>query len=92
MARVKTKDCCAMMSLVLSRPRDTDRLGLMRELMFSIKGGPEREAVVLRFRPAPRGDKGEFARATYGEVRFCPFCGAKRDREVSARKRGSGNA
>jgi hypothetical protein len=63
--------CCKPLDLVLSR----DKSGLVRETMFSLSGGHEREVVVVHFKRAkvrtePNAD------ATYAVLEYCPFCKA----------------
>lgn len=71
------KPCCDMMKMVLGRARPHDQLGLMVETLFRVRDGKPREAVALRFRSAPRGDKGRLAAVTLAEINYCPFCGKR---------------
>jgi hypothetical protein len=73
----KPSECCELMTLVLSRRRESDRIGLMAETMYSLRGtSPIRETIVIRFHKSK--NRGEpFADSTYSEVAFCPFCGTK---------------
>jgi hypothetical protein len=80
-------ECCAALQLVLSRWNPADKAGLTRETTFSFTGSP-RDVLLCRVRKAPRGDKSEFANATFAELRFCPFCGVKVN-GAAPRKRGT---
>lgn len=77
--------CCPVMELALSRARDTERIGLTTGTMVQIgKRGAARKpatTIVIYFRKALKGDTSQYAGATYAEVSFCPFCGAKVERE-----------
>jgi len=79
-------NCCAALQLVLSRWHHNDKAGLMEDTAFSMTGKPPRQVLLCRFRKAPRGDKSEFANATFMELRHCPFCGVKVN-AISFRKR-----
>jgi hypothetical protein len=62
--------------MVCRRARPDDRIGLMIETLFSLSG-KSREALVIRHRAAPKGDKSALAKATLIFVNYCPFCGKK---------------
>lgn len=73
----KDKDlggCCDGLKLVLSRRRESDRLGLMLERMYGLKTGFTRERIVVRINK-DKDRKAEFANTTFVLVNYCPFCG-----------------
>ncbi len=63
--------CCALLDLALARTSPTG--GLTRSRTLS-----GREKLICNFKKAPRGDRSEYANVSYGECRFCPFCGARK--------------
>lgn len=73
--------CCPVLHLAVSRARDTDRTGIRVGQMFVASGKrlKPRQAVVIYFPKAKKGDEApypEHANSTYAECDFCPFCGA----------------
>jgi hypothetical protein len=85
----KSGECCPILDLVLSRTNaQAKRQSLSREAWFS-PDGRSGTALVLTFPKAPRGDKSEFANATYAPVEFCPFCGKKQPNERVKKERAT---
>lgn len=72
----KLGECCEGMKLVLGRTRDSDRLGLMIETFFSLRGGGTRETLVIRFHKN-KDRKAKMADTTSCALNYCPFCAAK---------------
>jgi len=68
-------DCCPLLKDVISRPKDTDKLGLMldKEMLTG------REFLLIRMRKAKKGTS-EHWNAVFAEVSYCPFCGKKIER------------
>jgi hypothetical protein len=49
--------------------------GLRQVRSISFSTGKMGEKVIYELPKAARGDRSKFARVTYGDARFCPFCG-----------------
>jgi hypothetical protein len=78
------KDCCPAMTLVLSRVRMSDRLGIMREQLLVFKTGRFVTKIVARMHSSAK-DLGSFI-----ELNYCPFCG-KRVNNARAKKATAGD-
>jgi hypothetical protein len=83
----KLGECCPALNLVLERPREGDRLGVMVETMFSLSDKkPPREVVVVRMRKN-KDRKAQYANSTFVECNYCPFCGASLAQPEPKKKR-----
>ena len=79
----RPKDCCELLTLALTRVRESDRIGLMTQMIFNIKTGAAREVLMIRIHKARK--HGPNADVCMCIVNFCPFCG-KPVKQPRARK------
>lgn len=68
-----TDPCCKLLPLAISRSYTGK--GLDYAFAFSPDGGPVGRPVILHIKRGKAGD--DHRHATYAEIRFCPFCGAR---------------
>ncbi len=73
-------DCCEVMKLVLER-RPASGTGFDIYTSFTFSAGAGGDVLAYNFRKAKKGDDGQYgygkpyAKSTYAQVSFCPFCG-----------------
>lgn len=67
------KPCCPLLEDVASRAKSSDRMGLMFDT--NLMNG--KRVLNIWMRKAKKAERPETWKATYAVVRYCPFCGAK---------------
>ena len=76
----KLGTCCKVLTLALERSSRVP-FGLSIETVMNFRTGATRDGLCLRWRKADKNDTGKYGKgkpyetSTWGEVRFCPFCG-----------------
>ena len=71
------KDCCPVLTLVLSRMPERSKVSLRYATGFNMKTGKVTEPKLIFDFPRGKDRADEFRNSTYAPVAFCPFCGAK---------------
>lgn len=94
----KFKFCCPVMELACSRANANQRVGIQTGTMFQTKKTrmTTRIVVVIYFPKAKKADEGKYGFKSkykdtrYAHCRWCPFCGARLEKEEPAQP-GSGD-
>ncbi len=76
-----TKDCCPVLTLVLSRMPERSKVSMRYASGFNLKTGRATGPVLIFDFPRGKNKDDEFRNSTYAPVSFCPFCGAKLGKE-----------